>query len=285
MNYALNADFFHTRARLGLDSTGTDAPAARAFARQAGRACAIAGQFFASIHVSQFPVLLCQFAMGYNEVLLAKIGGASADLLDVSLATRSRFDAAVHKQDSVWLLDVMYSICEIAADNGTDSVPFFSDLPELTMLIDAAVERHEDTDALAEAAAAHERWKAALPTAAQLMSDVKRKASADGQKYEFEGYTLWCEPAHGGWSLTNAYGVDYCAFLSSEASFQWLLDAVVNDEDVGAVPPGCEKIADDADDHPDIVMFYACEDAAIRVMQRLGFPNPNEQDSLDANYE
>ncbi|MFP3637807.1 hypothetical protein [Paraburkholderia sp. SIMBA_054] len=135
-------------------------------------------------------------------------------------------------------------------------------VPELHRLREAAKTYARERQAELDRADAHARWLAELPSAADLMAQV----SAAGDRFEFEGYTLW--PENGGWSLTNAYGVDNCAFLSVKGDFEWLLDSVRRGEDLGPIPPYCQEPDDDSPDSRES-RFEACLDAASDLLGRL----------------
>ncbi|PEH40658.1 hypothetical protein CRM94_16915 [Burkholderia gladioli] len=53
--------------------------------------------------------------------------------------------------------------------------------------------------------------EARLRVRPRFASAPVNEATGDGASLDFEGYTLWHEPKAGGWSVTNAYGVDHCA--------------------------------------------------------------------------
>jgi hypothetical protein len=125
----------------------------------------------------------------------------------------------------------MQSIFSIAADYPGIALPFFSDTPEIKNLALAAVTWGQAKKALEDASVRRAEWEASLPSATELKKQVETIANAEGKSFEFEGYTLWHEPEHGGWSLTNAYGVDNCAFLASEHHFQRLLDAIIKGDE------------------------------------------------------
>lgn len=270
MNHALNADYHHTLERCGLDPSGNEATAARAHARQAGREAAIAGNALGDVsgHISRFPVLSYEYQKGHAEAEKALMLGSSSKFLSACLNARSDLDKAIQERDLGGIYDAAQSIFSVAADNPDSVLPFFSDTPEVNSLIEAAATWRQAMQELQAAANRHAEWEASLPTAAQLEREVETSANGEGKSFDFEGYTLWHEPEHGGWSLTNAYGVDNCAFLASEAHFQSLLNAVKRGEEIGPVPPGCEP-PDDDDDHPDYDAMIACTGAANSVSDRL----------------
>ncbi|KVR14061.1 hypothetical protein WK13_12395 [Burkholderia ubonensis] len=84
---------------------------------------------------------------------------------------------------------------------------------------------------------------------------------------------MWHEPDHGGWSLTNAYGIDDCRFLASERDFEQLIDSVRRGQDIGPVPPGCEAPDEVEDDGTDIDAMCACYEAERVLLARLGIPD------------
>ncbi|WDD92809.1 hypothetical protein Bsp3421_002838 [Burkholderia sp. FERM BP-3421] len=126
--------------------------------------------------------------------------------------------------------------------------------------------------ARAAAAARQAAWEASLPSAAELMQSVTVDANGEGTSFNFEGYTLWHEPDRGGWSLTNAYGIDHCGFLTSERDFQQLIDTLRRGQDIGPVPPGCDALEEPEDDAADIDAMLACHEAEAALLARLGIP-------------
>ncbi|MCR4471596.1 hypothetical protein [Burkholderia sp. SCN-KJ] len=170
----------------------------------------------------------------------------------------------------------MDAIFGIAADYPHAVLPFFDDVPEVGTLSQAAAvwlaARDAYDAARAEADARQAAWEASQPSAAELMQVVEAEANGEGTSFDFEGYTLWHEPDHGGWSLTNAYGIDHCRFLASERDSQQLIDTVRRGQDIGPVPPGCEEPDAPYEDQADIDAMGACHDAAIALMARLGIP-------------
>lgn len=136
-------------------------------------------------------------------------------------------------------------------------------IPELVAVRDAAKRYAESKAEQRRAAENHERWLASLPSTAELMAEV----NASETSYDFHGYTLWREG--GGWSLTNAYGIDNCAFLSREAHFEWLLNSVRKGEDLGPVPPYCQEPDDEYSSSPEDDRFEACDSAAVLMLDRL----------------
>lgn len=269
MNHALNADYLHTRERLGLDSSGNDAAAARAHARQAGREAALSGTALgeASGHIARFVVLSHVYAEGFAEAENALISGSNMKLLYECLSARTVLDKAIQERDDGEIHDAVQAIFSIAADNPGLNLPFFSDIPEVDRVIEAAATWQRARKEREQAAARRAEWQASLPSAVELKRQVEAAANGEGRSFDFEGYTLWHEPEHGGWSLTNAYGIDNCAFLAAEGHFQWLLNAVKKGEEIGPVPHGCES--PDDDDHPDCDAMSACFDAAIAMGHRM----------------
>jgi len=271
MNHALTADNLHTRERLGLDHSGNDATAARSYARQAGRDAAIAGEILgeASGHITRFGVLSHEYAKGFAEAESVLISGLASTLVTKCFNARTGIDKAIHERDRDAVYDAMQSIFSIAADYSGVVPPFFSDIPEVNKLVEAAATWRLAMQGLEEAAVRRAEWEALLPYSIELKKQVETEANGAGESFEFEGYTLWHEPEFGGWSLTNAYGVDNCAFLASEGHFQWLLDAVKKGEEIGPVPPICQHPSDDDSDHPDSDATSACASAAVAVIDRL----------------
>ncbi|MGF6440751.1 hypothetical protein [Paraburkholderia youngii] len=134
-------------------------------------------------------------------------------------------------------------------------------VPELADVQKAARAEQAQRDS----ARARAQWLAELPSAAELLLEAGRSADP----FEFHGYSLWREGA--GWSLTNAYGVDNCGFLSVESDFEWLLRKVRAGEEIGPVPPYCEDPPDD----PDLdYQIDSCHDAALSVSRRIVDPDP-----------
>jgi hypothetical protein len=271
MNHALTADYLHVRERLGLDHGGNDATAARSYARQAGREAAIAGETLgeASGHISRFGVLSHEYAKGFAEAESVLISGLDTTLVTECFNARTDMDKAIQEQDRGAVYGAMQSIFSIAADYPGVVPPFFSDIPEVNQLVEAAATWRLARKGLEEAAVRRAEWEALLPSAIELKKQVETEANGAGESFDFEGYTLWHEPEFGGWSLTNAYGVDNCAFLASEDHFQWLLDAVKKGDEIGPVPPMCQDPSDDDSDHPDGDAMSACAGAAVAVIDRL----------------
>lgn len=284
VNHALEAACYHALERLGNDPA-THAVAARAHVKQAGRQLAVAGnnQGDASPHIKANPPLQHDHDAGYFEGANARFaidfggaGGLDRACLDACLRARAAFDQAVLARDSEAVHAVMDTILGIAATYPSGILPFFDDVPEVDGLRQAAVvwveARHAADAARARAAARQAEWEASLPFATELMRVVAAEANGDGTSFDFEGYTLRHEPDHGGWSLTNAYGVDHCRFLTSERDFQQLIDTVRRGQDIGPVPPGCEEPDAPYEDQSDIDAMGACHDVAIALLARLGIP-------------
>ncbi|MDF0506781.1 hypothetical protein POK33_39190 [Burkholderia cenocepacia] len=285
VNHALEAAGHHAMERLGLDAHGAHAAAARAHARHAGRQLAVGGHDLAdaSPHIAANPPLHQDHEAGYIEAEKARAaalyggaGGLDTAGLDACLQARAALDRAVHERDADAVQIAMDAIFAIAADYPHAVLPFFDDVPEVGTLSQAAAvwlaARDAYDTARAEAAARQAQWEASLPSAAELMRTVAAEANGEGTSFDFEGYTLWHEPAHGGWSLTNAYGVDHCRFLASEGDFQQLIDTVRRGQDIGPVPPGCEAADEPVEDDSDIDAMHACCDAQMALLARLGIP-------------
>ena len=284
INHALEAAVHHALERLGIDPA-TNATAARAHAKQAGRQLAVAGhnQQDASPHIQANPALQHDHDAGYFEgenarfaIKFSGAGGLDTAGLDACLRARAAFDQAVHAGDADAVQVVMDTIFGIAAKYPSGILAFFDDVPEVEELRRAAAAWSAARDAYdaarAEADARQAAWEASLPSAAELMRAVTAEANGEGTSFYFEGYTLWHEPDHGGWSLTNAYGVDHCRFLASERDFQQLIDTVRRRQDIGPVPPGCEAPDEPVEDNSDIDAMHACYDAEMALLARLGIP-------------
>ncbi|NTY41143.1 hypothetical protein [Burkholderia diffusa] len=285
LNHALEAAGHRAMERLGLDPHGRHAAAARAHAKQAGRQLAVAGldQADASPHIQANPPLHHDHHAGYVEAQKARFaalyggtGGLDTAGLDACLRARGALDRAVHAGDADAVCVVMDAIFGIAADYPHAVLPFFDDVPEVGTLSQAAAVSLAARDAYdaarAEADARQAAWEASLPSAAELMRAVAAEANGEGTSFDFQGYTLWHEPDHGGWSLTNAYGIDHCRFLASERDFQQLIDTVRRRQDIGPVPPGCETPDEPIEDRSDIDAMHACYDAEMALLVRLGIP-------------
>ncbi|MBR8028563.1 hypothetical protein KDX27_31480 [Burkholderia cenocepacia] len=283
VNHALEAAGHHAMERLGIDPHGRHAAAARAHAKQAGRQLAVAGYHreAASPHITANPPLHDDHEAGYFDgenarfaIKFSGAGGLDAAGLDACLQARAAFDQAVHTGDADAVQLVMDTIFGIAAKYPRGILAFFDDVPEVEDLRRAAVAWRTATDAhdaaRAEADARQAQWEASLPTAAELMRAVAAEANGEGTSFDFQGYTLWHEPDHGGWSLTNAYGVDHCRFLTSERDFQQLIDTVRRRQDIGPVPPGCEIPDEPVEDDSYIDAMTACYEAETALLARLG---------------
>ncbi|WP_322080113.1 hypothetical protein [Burkholderia cenocepacia] len=281
INHLLEADCLHTLVGLGLDPDGAQAAAAHAHARQAGRYRAVAGEYKdpASGHISAHPPLADSYEAGYAEGERARLfGGLDRAALDACLAVRDDLDRAVAQRDAGLVDAVMVELLDLAVAYPGVNLPFFDDVPELNALM-AAADRwrvaeqawQARLEARNQAAEREAQRLASLPSAAELVRTVAAEANGEGRSFAFEGYTLWHEPEHGGWSLTNAYGVDNCALLSSERDFQRLLDAIKQGRDIGPVPPGCESPEVEVDDaRHDLDAMLASDDAACAFVKRTG---------------
>lgn len=285
INHALEAAGHHAMERLGLDPHGAHAAAARAHAKQAGRRLAVAGLSLAdaSPHITANPPLHHDHDAGYIDGAKARFaavyggaGGLDTAGLDACLRARAALDRAVHAGDADAVQIAMDVIFGIAADYPSAVLPFFDDVPEVGALSQAAAvwlaARDAYDAALAEAAARQAEWEGSLPSAAELMRAVAAEANGEGTSFDFEGYTLWHEPDHGGWSLTNAYGIDACRFLASERDFQQVIESVRRGQEIGPVPPGCEMPDVPVEDDSDIDAMYACYEAQMALLARLGIP-------------
>lgn len=285
INHALEAAGHHAMERLGLDPHGAHAAAARAHAKHAGRQLAVGGHDLAhaSPHIAANPPLGHDHDAGYVEAEKARfaaihggVGGLDSAGLDACLLARVALDRAVHAGDADAACVEMDAIFGIATKYPNAVLPFFDDVPEVGTLSQAAAvwlaARDAYDAALAEAAARQATWDASLPSAAELMRAVAAEANGEGTSFDFEGYTLWHEPDHGGWSLTNAYGIDACRFLASERDFQQLIDSVRRGQEIGPVPPGCEMPDEPVEDDSDINAMYACYEAQMALLARLGIP-------------
>ncbi|WP_175905995.1 hypothetical protein [Burkholderia seminalis] len=285
INHALEAAGHHAMERLGIDPRGRLAAAARAHAKQAGRQLAVAGHNLedASPHIRENPPLQHDHDAGYFEgenarfaIKFSGADGLDAAGLDACLRARAAFDQAVHAGDADAGRVVTDTIFRIATKYPGGILAFFDDVPEVEDLRRAAVAWRVATDAhdaaRAAAAARQAEWEASLPSAAQLMRAVAAEANGEGTSFDFEGYTLWHEPDHGGWSLTNAYGIDHCRFLASERDFQQLIDTVRRGQDIGPVPPGCEAPDEPVEDGSYIDTMAACYEAEMALLARLGIP-------------
>ncbi len=287
VNHALAADVYHTAERRGWASPPL-APvmvpiAARAHARQAGRHDALAGEDLAAAsgHVSAFPALRAAYQAGYAEgeearlALGAQAGGPT--FARACLIVRDDLDRACHAQDEWAVHDAVDAICAVAERYPAFRLRFFDDVPEardIAELADWIVSARQKWDAREQArrdAQAH--LEARLPGPAALRQRAMNEASGDGASLDFEGYTLWHEPKAGGWSVTNAYGVDHCGFLSSERDFAQLIDAVRRGRDIGPVPPGSGP-EDDEEEHPDMDAMVRAHAIAQAVARRAGIDEP-----------
>ncbi|MDN7500046.1 hypothetical protein QZM89_33145 [Burkholderia gladioli] len=287
VNHALAADVHHTAERGGWASPplarGMVPIAARAHARQAGRHDALAGQDLAaaSAHVSAFPALRAAYEAGYAEgeearlALGAQAGGPT--FVRACLIVRDDLDRAFHAQDEWAIHDAVDAVCWVAERYPGYRLRFFDDVPEardIAELADWIVSARQKWDARQQArrdAQAH--LEARLPGPAALRQRAVNEATGNGASLDFEGYTLWHEPDAGGWSVTNAYGVDHCAFLSSERDFAQLIDAVRRGRDIGPVPPGSGP-EDDEEEHPDMDGMVRAHAIAQAVARRAGIDEP-----------
>lgn len=193
------------------------------------------------------------------------------------LIVRHDVDRAFHAQDEWAIHDAVDAVCGVAERYPAFRLRFFEDVPEardiaeLTDWIVAARREWNGREQARQDAQAHR--EARLPSAAALRQLAVNEATGAGASLDFEGYTLWHEPKAGGWSVTNAYGVDHCAFLSSERDFARLIDAVRTGRDLGPVPlvgDGTEE----EDEHPDMDAMVRAHDIAQAVARRAGIGEP-----------
>ncbi len=287
VNHALAADVHHTAERGGWASpplARVMVPiAARAHARQAGRHDALAGQDLAaaSAHVSAFPALRAAYEAGYAEgeearlALGAQAGGPA--FVRACLIVRDDLDRAFHAQNEWPIHDAVDAICRVAERYPAFRLRFFDDVPEardIGELADWIVPARQKWDARQQARRdAQARLEARLPSASALRQRAANEASGPGASLDFEGYTLWHAPEAGGWSVTNAYGVDHCAFLSSERDFARLIDAVRTGRDLGPVPLVGDG-AEEEDEHPDKDAMVRAHAIAQAVARRAGIDEP-----------
>ncbi|WP_186091561.1 hypothetical protein [Burkholderia gladioli] len=287
VNHVLAADVYHTAERGGWAApplARVMVPvAARAHAHKAGRHDALAGQDLAAAsgHVSAFPALLAAYEAGYAEgeeagfALGAQAGGP--EFVRACLIVRADFDRVCYAQDEWAIHDAVEAICGVAERHPAFRLRFFEDVPEardIAELTDWIVAARREWDARQQArrdVQAHR--EARLPSAAELRQRALNEATGAGASLDFEGYTLWHEPKAGGWSVTNAYGIDHCAFLSSERDFARLIDAVRRGRDIGPVPPGSGP-EDDEDEHPDMDAMVRAHAIAQAVARRAGIDEP-----------
>ncbi|KAF1065590.1 hypothetical protein [Burkholderia gladioli] len=278
VNHELAADVYHTAERGGWAAPPIGHEkvtiAARAHARQAGRHDALAGQDLAAAsgHVRAFPALLAAYEAGFAEgaearsALGAQGGGGPAFV-------RADFDGAFYRQDEAAIDDAVDAICGLAEHYPAFRLRFFDDVPEardVAELTDWIVAARRKWDGRQQARRdIQARLEARLPSAAALRQRAANEASGPGASIDFEGYTLWHAPEAGGWSVTNAYGVDHCAFLSSERDFSRLIDAVRTGRDLGPVPLVGDA-TEEADDHPDVAAMVRAHDIAQAVARRAG---------------
>ncbi|WP_186144413.1 hypothetical protein [Burkholderia gladioli] len=280
VNHALAADVHHTAERGGWAApplARVMVPiAARAHARQSGRHDALAGQDLAaaSAHVSAFPALLAAYEAGYAEGEEARLALSDAPaFVRACLIVRDDLDRAIHAQDEWGIHDAVDAVCAVAERYPAFRLRFFDDVPEardIAELADWIVAARQKWDARQQArqdAQAH--LEARLPSAAALRERAVNEASGDGASLDFEGYTLWHEPKAGGWSVTNAYGIDHCAFLSCERDFARLIDAVRTGRDLGPVPLVGDA-TEEADHPPDVAAMVRAHDIAQAVARRAG---------------
>lgn len=270
MNHALEADYLHTRERLGLDPGGLDALAARMHARLAGRVAAGAGSSVDEVsgHVARFPLLMREYAGGFAEAS----DGSISEIDTRCLEARIKLDSAVRSKGLNDILHAVEAVFEIAADFPDQALPHLDHLVDLSDLAKSAATYRADVQAEAEAVVRRAEWEASLPAPADLKKQLETEAAKDGDSFDFHGYTLWAEPEYGGWSLTNAYGIDDCAFLSTEKQFALLIEAVRKGEDIGPVPPYCQDppTEDDWENSPQGRRFDACLEATEALIERFG---------------
>ncbi|WP_186130649.1 hypothetical protein [Burkholderia gladioli] len=284
VDHALAADAYHTAERGGWGAPRIARAmvpvAARAHARQAGRHDALAGQELeaASGHVSRFPPLLTAYQAGYAEGEEARFALSDAPtFVRACLIVRADFNCAFYRQDEVAIHDAVEAVWGLAARYPAFRLRFFEDVPEaqaMAELAERAAAARREWDGRQQARQdAQASLQARLPSAAELRERATSEAFGAGASLDFEGYTLWHEPEAGGWSLTNAYGIDHCGFLSSEEDFGRLIDAVRRGRDLGPIPPGSADV-DDEDEHPDMeAMAEAC-DIAAAIARRAGIDAP-----------
>ncbi|MBJ9676294.1 hypothetical protein [Burkholderia gladioli] len=284
VNHALAADVYHTAERGGWAApplVRVMVPmAARAHACQAGRVDALAGQGLAAAsgHVSAFPALLGAYGAGYAEGDEARFALSHAPaFVRACLIVRADFDRACYTQDEWVIHDAVEAVCGVPERYPAFRLRFFEDVPEardIAELTDWIVAARREWDARQQArrdVQAHR--EARLPSAAELRQRAMNEATGAGASLEFEGCTLWQEPKAGGWSVTNAYGIDHCAFLSSERDFAQLIDAVRRGRDIGPVPPGSGP-KDDEEEHPDVDAMVRAHAIAQAVARRAGIDEP-----------
>lgn len=182
------------------------------------------------------------------------------------LTARADFEKACISRDVDALTMAFDLVFEQVLKFPDIELPLIASVPEMQNLV-------QEARAFSRSIASKEKneryraeWVAKLPSASELLQE----AITAGERFEFNGYTLWKEAD--GWSLTNAYGIDNCAFLSTEKNFGWLLRCVREDKDIGPVPPMCED-PDDYDLHE--ARIGACYDAALELHAQLskdGYP-------------
>uniref|UniRef100_UPI0005BC8EA9 hypothetical protein n=1 Tax=Burkholderia gladioli TaxID=28095 RepID=UPI0005BC8EA9 len=240
---------------------------------------ALAGEDLAAAsgHVRAFPALLAAYQAGYAEgeearlALGAQAGGPT--FVRACLIVRDDLDRAFHARDEWAIHDAVDAVCAVAERYPAFRLRFFDDVPEardIAKLTDWIVSARQKWDARQQArrdAQAH--LEARLPGAAALRQRAVNEATGNGASLDFEGYTLWHEPDAGGWSVTNAYGVDHCAFLSSERDFARLIDAVRTGRDLGPVPLVGDG-AEEEDEHPDMDAMVRAHAVAQAVARRAG---------------
>ncbi|MDN0082413.1 hypothetical protein QU487_06550 [Crenobacter sp. SG2305] len=182
---------------------------------------------------------------------MMELTDAQIDFDKRCLSTRVAFGLACIAQDECAISEALENVFHLAFKHPGVELPFLSDQPLLTSVIvdgvrsaqdEAKREREKQDQALQHAA-----WAAELPSAAQLLAAAR---AAGNNHYPFEGYTLWPENRSKafGWSLTNAYGVDNVAFLTTERDFQGLLERIKSGNEIGPVPPYCVEPDDDYED-------------------------------------
>jgi hypothetical protein len=163
-----------------------------------------------------------------------------------------RLEPARQRADVDELFRIFDEIGQIVAAHGDAPLPIIGAHPDLVTVV-VAGRKYRDGEVIYleevkkekirrdERKAAHEKWVASLPSAEELME----MASKAKDPFNFKSYDLWREGD--GWSLTNAYGCDNCAYLSSIRDFEWLLSTIKAGVEIGPVPPGCEG-GDDSDE-------------------------------------
>ena len=201
---------------------------------------------------------------GDAELLSAWVGGLRSgavitierkNLCEIVMAML-RLDTAIAAADVDELCDVLDHIGNIVAGHDDASLPIIGTRPDLAAVVvagrkcrDGEIAYRKEVEKSrvrrAERQVKYEAWLTSLPSAEELMEIAKKSADP----FHFHGYDLWREGD--GWSLTNAYGCDNCAYLSSLRNFEWLLSTIKAGKEIGPVPPGCEGDHDPDDEEVD----------------------------------